>query len=295
LNDIKKLEGIDSVRLDYFVATNVDILSRSMASKLILDGLVTVNGISQKPSYKLKNGQQVMVYLQESDEINLRPQNLHLNIIFEDDDMVVINKKAGLPVHPGPGHPDHTLVNGVLFACPDISSFRSIRPGIVHRLDKDTSGVIIVAKNDNSLSHISEQIKNRTVVKKYIGLVKGNLESESAIIDAPIGRDPYNRKRMAVVENGKNSITKYDVVTRYKDYDYLDISPLTGRTHQIRVHLSSIGYPIAGDSLYNGTVDNLQRQFLHAKSIEFQHPTSKQHMKFTADLADDLKLFLTDI
>ena len=289
------VEDDSDLRLDSFVAENVDEISRSMAGKLISDGLISVDGVLQKASYKLKCGEVVFVSSAQNSEIELVPQEIPLDIIFEDEDLIVINKQPGLPVHPGPGHPDQTLANGVLYECQDLKGIRNIRPGIVHRLDKDTSGVIVVAKNDKALSHLSNQLKNREVQKTYLCLVKGNLPSFKAMIDAPIARDPYHRQRMAVVENGRESSTKFNVLKRFENFDYVEVKPLTGRTHQIRVHMNSLGNPVAGDSLYNGSVPNLNRQFLHAQKISFVHPSSFKFVEFTAGLAEDLTFFLNHI
>ena len=289
------VEDDADLRLDSFVAENVDEISRSMAGKLISDGLIFVDGVLQKSSYRLKCGEVVFVSSAKTPEIELVSQEIPLDIIFEDEDLIVINKQPGLPVHPGPGHPDQTLANAVLYACRDLKGIRNIRPGIVHRLDKDTSGVIVVAKNDKALSHLSNQLKNREVQKTYLCLVKGNLPSFKAMIDAPIARDPYHRQRMAIVENGRESSTKFKVLKRFENFDYVEVKPLTGRTHQIRVHMNSLGNPVAGDSLYNGSVPNLNRQFLHAQTISFVHPSSFKFVEFKAGLAEDLTLFLNHI
>ena len=296
LIDLELLVEPDSEsRLDSFVAENVEEISRSMAANLISDGRVSVDGVIQKSSYRLKSGEVVFVSSVQNPKIELTPQDIPLDIIFEDDDLIVINKQAGLPVHPGPGHRDQTLANAVLYACPDLQGIRSIRPGIVHRLDKDTSGVIVVAKNDSALSHLSNQLKNREVEKTYICLVKGNLPSLKAVIDAPIARDPYHRQRMAVVENGRDSSTKFSVLKRFDQFDYVEVKPLTGRTHQIRVHMNSLGNPVAGDSLYNGFVPDLCRQFLHAQKISFIHPSNLKIVEFSVELPEDLTYFLKNI
>ena len=296
LIDLEILVEDDSkLRLDYFVAENIEEISRSMAANLISDGLISVDGVIQKSSYRLKSGEVVFVSSVHNPQIELTPQDIPLDIIFEDEDLIVINKQSGLPVHPGPGHPDQTLANAVLYACPDLQGIRTIRPGIVHRLDKDTSGVIVIAKNDHALSHLSTQLKNREMDKTYLCLVKGNLSSFKAVIDAPIARDPYHRQRMAIVENGRQSFTKFSVLKRFNQFDYVELKPLTGRTHQIRVHMNSLGNPVAGDSLYNGFVPGLNRQFLHAQKISFVHPSTLNIVEFSTDLPEDLTCFLNNI
>lgn len=213
-------------------------------------------------------------------------------MIYEDESLIVIDKPAGLSVHPGPGHPDGTLVNAVMALCPDITGVgEENRPGIVHRLDMDTSGVIVVAKNDRSHRSLSDQFKNRTVTKKYVALVEGNMDQKKAIVDGPIGRDPHDRKKMAIVENGRDAKTEYAVNERFAQFDYLGVKPKTGRTHQIRVHLCSVGHPVVGDILYGTRVAGLDRQFLHAESISLSHPINDILMEFKSPLPQDLLKF----
>ena len=280
------------VRLDQMVALMMPQYSRSKVRDLIVKGLVTIDGKIGKPSIRVLPGQQIVVEMPRVLETTVRPQKMDLSVIFEDGSFIVIDKPAGLSVHPGPGHLDGTLVNGVMAICPGIAGVgEKNRPGIVHRLDMDTSGVIVVAKNEQCHRSLSDQFKNRTITKKYLALVNGNMDEQRAIVEAPIARNPHDRKKMAIVDNGRESTTEYRVVERFPHFDYLGIKPKTGRTHQIRVHLSSLGHPVAGDSLYGGTIDGLGRQFLHAESISLTHPADNILMEFKSPLAQDLLKF----
>ena len=283
-------------RVDQFISERIDQMSRSRAAQMIRDGNVKVDGENVKPSFKLKIDQKIVIVSVQSREANVVPQDIPIDIIFEDSDVIVVDKPAGMPVHAGPGHPDGTLVNALLALCPDLNGIGDIiRPGIVHRLDIDTSGVMVVAKSELALQAISDQFGRREVKKTYTALVKGSVGVAEAIIDAPVGRDPDNRKKMSIVSSGRESITKYKTKIRYKSFDLLQVSPLSGRTHQIRVHLSSIGNPIAGDNLYGGNTAGLSRPFLHANSLTFKHPTSYEMMQFESELHQDLKIFLKQL
>ena len=280
------------VRLDQMVAVMIPQYSRSKVRDLIVKGLVTIDGKIGKPSIRVLPGQQIVVEMPRVQDTTVRPQKMDLSVIFEDGSFIVIDKPSGLSVHPGPGHIDGTLVNGVMAICPGIEGVgEENRPGIVHRLDMDTSGVIVVAKNEQCHRSLSDQFKNRTVIKKYLALVNGNMDEQRAIVEAPIGRDPHDRKKMAIVKNGRESSTVYRVAERYPLFDYLSIRPKTGRTHQIRVHLYSLGHPVAGDNLYGGRINGLERQFLHAESISFTHPVDNTLMEFKSPLAEDLLKF----
>jgi 23S rRNA pseudouridine1911/1915/1917 synthase len=219
-----------------------------------------------------------------------------LSIIYQDEDVLVLNKPAGLAVHPAPGHPSHTLVNAILSHFPQLADMSSsLRPGIVHRLDKDTSGVMLVAKNSAAQAKLAEQFKARSVTKAYLVLVKGRLTPENGIIEAPIGRDPRNRKLMAVVTSGREARTEYRVVKYLDDYTLLEVMPETGRTHQIRVHLSAIGYPVVGDKIYGVKSPSLSRQFVHAYRLGFKLPSTGEYVEFEAELPPDLAQALEDI
>ena len=285
-------EAKANVRLDQMLTLVMPEFSRSKIRGLISKDLVTIDGEIAKPSQRVRLGQQIVVIIQKSPETSLAPQKMDLPVLFEDGSFIVIDKPAGLSVHPGPGHPDGTLVNGVMAICPDIAGVgEEHRPGIVHRLDMDTSGVIVVAKNEQCHRSLSDQFKNRTVIKKYLALVDGNMDEQRAIVEAPIARDPHDRKKMAVVANGRESSTEYTVVERFPFFDYLRLNPKTGRTHQIRVHLYSLGHPVVGDSLYGSKINGLERQFLHAESISLTHPVDNILMEFKSPLAHDLLKF----
>ena len=292
MNELNFVVEKGDVRLDQMLTSMMPRYSRSKVRDLIGKGLVTIDGKIGKPSLKVFSGQQIIVDIPRPIETTIKPQKMDLSVIFEDGSFIVIDKPAGLSVHPGPGHLDGTLVNGVMAICPGIAGVgEKNRPGIVHRLDMDTSGVIVVAKNEQCHRSLSDQFKNRTVIKKYLALVNGNMDEQRAIVEAPIGRDPHDRKKMAIVNNGRESSTEYRVAERYPLFDYLSIMPKTGRTHQIRVHLYSLGHPVAGDSLYGGRINGLERQFLHAESISFTHPVDNILMEFKSPLAEDLLKF----
>jgi len=284
------------VRLDTFVAASCPELSRTHARKLIDEGFIEVNGKAAKASHKLDTGDSVMIIIPPEPPPTLSPEAIPLDIIYEDDDLLVIDKSAGLAVHPAPGHPGHTLVNAVLAYLPDLADDDdTLRPGIVHRLDKDTSGLILVAKNRVAQANLSEQFKSRSVNKSYLVLVRGKLTPENGIIEADIGRDPKNRQRMAVVSRGREARTDYHVVKYVGGYTLLEIHPETGRTHQIRVHLAAIGFPVMGDATYGVKNPNLSRQFLHASKIGFKLPSSGKYVEFESPLPPDLSQALKEI
>ncbi len=284
------------VRLDKYVCEKCPQLSRTRVQKLISGGYVTVNDHVAKAGAKLNVGDRLTVIIPPTPPSSLSPEAIPLNILYEDDDLLVIDKPAGLTVHPAPGHPSHTLVNAILSHFPHLADISdSLRPGIVHRLDKDTSGVMLVAKNSVAQVRLAGQFKARSVVKAYMVLVKGHLTPEHGIIEAPIGRDPRNRKRMAVVTKGREARTEYRVVRYIGDYTLLEIRPETGRTHQIRVHLLAIGYPVVGDPVYGAKSDYLSRQFMHASHLGFKLPSTGKYVEFTSDLPPDLAQALKDI
>lgn len=284
------------LRLDKFTGEKTPGLSRTHARELIDGGFVTVNGKKAKPSLKLNAGDKVEVTVPPEPASALEAEDIPLRIVYEDADLLVIDKPAGLAVHPAPGTPSHTLVNAILNYLPGIAKDAdSLRPGIVHRLDKDTSGLILVAKNRAAQANLSGQFKNRTVKKTYITLVKGRLTPEKGAIEADIGRDPRQRQRMAVVADGRNARTEYRVIRYYGNNTLLEIKPETGRTHQIRVHLAAIGYPVLGDATYGVTSKYLNRQFLHAGKIGFNLPSTGEWVELESPLPEDLEKALEEI
>lgn len=279
-----------NIRLDKVIAILDEELSRSMIQKMLDDGKILVNGKKEKASYKTKLGDKLQVEEVVAKEIKLKAQDIPIEIIYEDSDIIVVNKPKGMVVHPANGNPDGTLVNAIMNICKGSLSGigGEIRPGIVHRIDKDTSGLLIIAKNDKAHINLSEQIKNREITKKYIALVRGNIKENSATINMPIGRSDKDRKKMAVRKDGKEAITHFDVIKRYNGYTYLSLKIDTGRTHQIRVHLAEIGYPIIGDAVYSNGKNpfKVEGQMLHAKSLEFKHPITKKILKLEAPLPE---------
>lgn len=288
-----KVERVEEkIRLDSYIASKDLELSRSMIQKLLEKNKITVNGKKEKSSYKVQEGDNIEIEIDMPKEITIEEQEIPLAIVYEDNDILVVNKQKGLVVHPASGNWNGTLVNGIMAHCKDSLSGigGEIRPGIVHRLDKDTSGLLIVAKNDVAHIKMSEQIKNREVKKTYIALVRGLVPENEATIKMPIGRSTKDRKKMAVVKNGKEAITHFKVLERYTtknaSYTLLEIKIETGRTHQIRVHMAEIGHPVIGDYVYsNGKNEfGIEGQCLHAQKLEFDHPITGKHMELEAEL-----------
>jgi len=277
-------------RLDKYVCAQIPELSRSQVQKLIAEGNITVNGQKAKPGLRLNVGDKIQVNIPPTPPQELKPEAIPLKIIYEDDDLLVIDKPAGLTVHPAPGHPAHTLVNAILAHFPHLAEIGdALRPGVVHRLDKDTSGVMLVAKNSAAQANLSKQFKSHAVTKAYLALVKGRLEPEEGIIEADIGRDPRHRQRMAVVAEGKEARTDYRVIKYVGGYTLLEVRPETGRTHQIRVHLAAIGFPVVGDKVYGVKSPHLSRQFLHASRLGFRLPSTGEYIEFESALPEDLQ------
>ena len=284
------------VRLDKFVGERCLELSRTHAQKLIADGCITVNGHEVRASLRLSPGDKVDILIPSPPPSPLSPEKMPLNILYEDDDLLVVDKPAGLTVHPAPGHPEHTLVNAILSHYPRLADISdSLRPGIVHRLDKDTSGVMLVAKNKVAQMNLVNQFRTRSVAKAYLVLVKGRLTPESGMIEAAIGRDPRHRQRMAVVSRGREARTAYRVIRYLDDYTLLEVRPETGRTHQIRVHLAAVGYPVVGDATYGVKSPHLSRQFLHASRLGFRLPSTGEYVEFESKLPPDLEQALREI
>ena len=286
------------IRLDRYVAENCPELTRTQAQKLINDGLVRVNGMAARSSLKLSVGDCVTVVIPPSPSSQPEPEAIPFGILYEDDDVLVIDKPAGLPVHPAPGHPSHTLVNAVLAYLsftPDTGD--PTRPGIIHRLDMNTSGVMLVAKNRTAQTDLAEQFKPHAVTKVYLALVQGRLAPEHGVIEAPIGRDTRNRKRMAIADEdrGRLARTRYRVIRYIDNYTLVEAMPETGRTHQIRVHLAAIGHPVAGDATYGVKSSHLPRQFLHSHRLGFRLPSTGQYVEFESALPPDLEQALSHL
>ncbi len=283
----------ENVRLDAFISGKNDKLSRTMIQRLIEDGEILVNGNKKKMAYKVQIGDVIEINIPAPKETDIKAQNIPLKIVYEDNDIIVVNKPKGMVVHPANGNPDGTLVNAVMALCKGSLSGigGEIRPGIVHRLDKDTSGLIIVAKNDLAHINMSKQIKDRQVKKIYVALVKGNISEDEATINMPIGRSTKDRKKMAVRKDGKEALTHFKVLKRYEKYTLLEIKIDTGRTHQIRVHMAEIGHPVVGDIVYsNGKNEfGIEGQMLHAGSLDFKHPITGKQMHLEAELPQYFK------
>lgn len=281
-------------RIDTYLSENEEY-SRTAIQRLIDEEKILVNGKRIKASYKVKNGDKIEIEEEKPKEIELKAQNIPLEILYEDNDIIIVNKPKGMVVHPANGNPDGTLVNAIMAICKDSLSGigGEIRPGIVHRLDKNTSGAIIVAKNDKAHIELSKQLKNHEIKKTYIALVRGIVKENNATINMPIARSKTDRKKMAVDKNGKEAITHFKVLERFDDCTLLEVNIETGRTHQIRVHLSHIGYPIIGDDVYSNGKNrwNVKGQCLHAKSLDFKHPITGKQMHIEAPLPK----YLTDI
>ena len=283
-------------RLDKYVCARHPALSRSRVQRLIAAGDITVNGQPAKPGQRLNIGDRVDITIPPAPPQELKPEAIPLKIIYEDDDLLVVDKPAGLTVHPAPGHAEHTLVNAILAHFPHLADIGdSLRPGVVHRLDKDTSGVMLVAKNAAAQADLAKQFKSHSVTKAYLALVRGKLEPEEGVIEADIGRDPRNRKRMAVVAEGREARTDYRVVEYRGNHTLLEVMPETGRTHQIRVHLAAIGFPVVGDKVYGVKSKHLSRQFLHACRLGFKLPSTGEYVEFQSELPEDLQKALEAI
>lgn len=274
-------------RIDKALATVMSDVSRSQLKKWIEDGNITVNGSTVKPKYKLQVGDHVEVIPEEPQKIDLEPENIPLDIVYEDDDVLVVNKPQGMVVHPSAGHPNHTLVNALLYHSPLSHINGEFRPGIVHRIDKDTSGLLMVAKNDQAHRSLAAQLKAKTNKREYVALVHGVIKEDKGTIDAPLGRSPKDRKKQAVVADGRHAVTHFKVLKRYQHYTLVSCRLETGRTHQIRVHMQYIGHPLAGDPLY-GPRKTLKGngQYLHARLLGFKHPVTGKEMLFEAPLPE---------
>jgi 23S rRNA pseudouridine1911/1915/1917 synthase len=291
-------EEMEGERLDIFVTENLEGISRATVQNLIKAGQILVNGQPFKASYHLREGEEVEVELPEPQAVTIEAQNIPLDIIYQDEDLVIVNKPKGMVVHPAHGNWDHTMVNALLYHIKDLSGINGeLRPGIVHRLDKDTSGVMVVAKNDSAHRSLAEQIKVHSIKREYTALVHGVIKENLGTIDAPIGRSKLDRKKMAVVKDGRTAVSDYEVMQRFGNYTLVKVSLMTGRTHQIRVHFAHIKHAVVGDPLYGTTKKHfdLESQALHAHRLGFKHPRSGEYMEFTSPLPQYFEDILTKL
>jgi len=296
---LRASEESKNQRLDAFLASSLDGLTRSQATRLIESGEVAVNGRAVSKSYKLAGGEDIAVTLPEPEPVEAVPQDIPLDVVYEDADVIVVNKPSGMVVHPAPGHPDGTLVNALLYHCAGTLSGvgGALRPGIVHRIDRDTSGLIIAAKNDAAHQYLSAQLADHTLARTYECIVVGSLREDRGTVDAPIARHPADRKRMAVVAGGREAVTHWEVIARYPGYTHVRCRLETGRTHQIRVHMAYIGHPILGDTVYGAKkeVPGLTGQCLHAVGLRFLHPRTHEVVELSCPLPEEFTRMLQKI
>lgn len=296
---LRASEESKNQRLDAFLASSLDGLTRSQAMRLIESGEVAVNGRAVSKSYKLAGGEDVAVTLPEPEPVEAVPQDIPLDVVYEDADVIVVNKPSGMVVHPAPGHPDGTLVNALLYHCAGTLSGigGALRPGIVHRIDRDTSGLIIAAKNDAAHQYLSAQLADHTLARTYECIVVGALREDRGTVNAPIARHPTDRKRMAVVAGGREAVTHWEVIARYPGYTHVRCRLETGRTHQIRVHMAYIGHPILGDTVYGAKkeVPGLTGQCLHAVGLRFLHPRTHEVVELSCPLPEEFTRMLQKI
>ncbi len=281
-------------RIDNFLNNNLEDVSRNRIQKLIEEKQVLVNNKSINKNYKIKENDKIIINIEEPKEIDILPENIPLNIVYEDEDVILVNKPQDMVVHPANGHYSHTLVNALMYHCKDnLSGINGVmRPGIVHRIDKDTSGILIVAKNDKAHQKLANQLEQHSMTRVYYAIVYNNLKNDKGVIDAPIGRHPIDRKKMAVTDrNSKRAVTHYEVLQRFNKYTFIKLKLETGRTHQIRVHMSYIGNPLLGDIVYGKEKQpfKLFGQVLHAKVLGFVHPTTNKYMEFETELPQYFK------
>ena len=296
---LRASEESKNQRLDAFLASSLDGLTRSQATRLIESGEVAVNGRAVSKSYKLAGDEDIAVTLPEPEPVEAVPQDIPLDVVYEDADVIVVNKPSGMVVHPAPGHPDGTLVNALLYHCAGTLSGigGALRPGIVHRIDRDTSGLIIAAKNDAAHQYLSAQLADHTLARTYECIVVGALREDRGTVDAPIARHPTDRKRMAVVAGGREAVTHWEVIARYPGYTHVRCRLETGRTHQIRVHMAYIGHPILGDTVYGAKkeIPGLTGQCLHAVGLRFLHPRTHEVVELSCPLPDEFTRMLQKI
>lgn len=295
-NEISIVCDKDNERIDIYIASQLNDMSRSSVQKLIMDGNITVNEKKRKSNYKVKLNDVIHIILPEPEVLDIVAEDIPIEIIYEDDDLAVINKPQGMVVHPAPGHYSGTLVNALMYHLKNLSSINGImRPGIVHRLDMNTSGLMLVAKNDKSHNFLAQCLKEHSINRIYYALVEGNIKEDNGTVDAPLGRSEKDRKKRTVTyKNSKTAVTNFWVLERYGSYTLLKLKLETGRTHQIRVHMKYIGHPVVGDDVYGSKTNkfNLKGQLLHSKSVGFVHPTAKKYMEFDSELPDYFKKVL---
>ncbi|MBQ8538092.1 MAG: RluA family pseudouridine synthase [Ruminococcus sp.] len=287
-------------RIDSYLSKKCEGFSRSAITKNVEKGLVTVNDKTVSKSFKLSVGDKVQMCVEAPVELDVLPQNIPLDIVYEDNDLLVVNKPKGMVVHPAAGNYTDTLVNALMFHCKDsLSGINGVlRPGIVHRIDKNTSGLLIVAKNDKAHNHLALQIKEHSFTREYVTVIYGNIKDDVGTVDAPIGRHPVDRKKMCVInKNSKNAVTHYEVLERFDGFTMLRCKLETGRTHQIRVHMAYIGHPVAGDDVYGPkkVIKSLEGQCLHAQKIGFIHPSTNEYLEFTSDIPDTFSAFINKL
>lgn len=288
--DFSSIESeLTELRVDKYLTEVCEDLSRTEIQEYFEQGLVRVNQKTVKPSFKVKDNDVIDVDAKEDEPLTIEKENIPLDIVYEDEDVVVVNKPSGMVVHPAPGHYQHTLVNALLYHCNELSNLGGdVRAGIVHRIDKDTSGLLVVCKTNVAHKSLSEQLKEKTTTRKYIAIVTGSISHNLGKINAPIGRDPDNRQKMAVVENGKSAVTHFKVLDRFKDFTLVELQLETGRTHQIRVHMAYIGHPVINDPLYGTKKQTTEfGQYLHAQTLGFRHPRTNQYLEFSSNLPQE--------
>lgn len=277
-------------RIDVFLANKLESFSRSYIQDLIKKGKATINGKTVKSNYRLREGESIVLDIPKPEPLEILPENIPLDILYEDDDVILVNKPKGMVVHPAAGHYSGTLVNALLYHCKDnLSGINGVlRPGIVHRIDMDTTGVIIACKNDNAHQHIAKQLAEHSITRRYVAIVTGNLKDDEGVVNAPIARSKNDRKKMAVDKEGKTAVTHYKVLERLNNYTYIECVLETGRTHQIRVHMSYIHHPLLGDEVYSGKKESmkLEGQCLHARVLGFIHPRTNEYMEFEAPIPE---------
>ena len=291
MEELNLTADITGERIDRFLCRNLDGLSRSYIQKLLKNENILVNGKSVKPNYKTDADDQIAVQIPDPEPLDITPENIPLDILYEDDDILVVNKPKGMVVHPSPGHYSHTLVNALLYHCKEqLSGINGIlRPGIVHRIDMDTTGSLLVCKNDHAHQILADELKEHSITRRYHAIVHGNLKEDTGVINAAIGRHPTDRKKMSTkAVNGRPAVTHYRVLERFGEYTYIECELETGRTHQIRVHMASIGHPVLGDAVYGPAKCpfKLQGQTLHAKILGIRHPSTREYMEFDAPLPE---------